>query len=128
VLESLGAAYEETGRTIERTLFFLKRFVAGREDRCQLGGPVKIAKMAGQAADLGPAWLISLTAFLSIGIGIMNLLPIPPLDGGHLLLYGVEAVARRPLPAAVQEWVYKIGFLAVMGFIVFVLWNDLFAC
>ena len=126
--QSAGAAYEEVTRTIERTLFFLKRFVAGREDRCQLGGPVKIAKMTGQAADLGPAWLISLTAFLSIGIGIMNLLPIPPLDGGHLMLYGVEAVTRRPLHAAVQEWIYKIGFFAVMGFIGFVLWNDLFAC
>jgi regulator of sigma E protease len=127
-VQALTAAYFETVRTIERTLFFLKRFVAGREDRCQLGGPVKIAKMTGQAADLGPAWLISLTAFLSIGIGIMNLLPIPPLDGGHLMLYGIEAIARRPLHAAVQEWIYKIGFFAVMGFIGFVLWNDLFAC
>jgi regulator of sigma E protease len=127
-LEAVSAAYSETKRTIERTLFFLKRFVSGREDRCQLGGPVKIAKMAGQAADLGPAWLISLTAFLSIGIGIMNLLPIPPLDGGHLMLYGFEAIARRPLPARAQEWVYKIGFFAVMGFIGFVFWNDLFAC
>ena len=127
-VESFGAAYQETVRTIERTLFFLKRFAAGREDRCQLGGPVKIAQMAGQAADLGPAWLISLTAFLSIGIGIMNLLPIPPLDGGHLMLYGVEAVTRRPLNKFIQEWIYKFGFVAVMGFIGFVLWNDLFAC
>ena len=128
VFQSLSAAYQETVRTIERTLFFLKRFAAGREDRCQLGGPVKIAQMAGQAADLGPAWLISLTAFLSIGIGIMNLLPIPPLDGGHLMLYGVEAVLRRPLNAKIQEWIYKFGFVAVMGFIGFVLWNDLIAC
>jgi regulator of sigma E protease len=127
-IQALGAAYNETVRTIERTLFFLKRFVSGREDRCQMGGPVKIAKMAGQAADLGPAWLISLTAFLSIGIGIMNLLPIPPLDGGHLMLYGIEAVTRRPLPEQIQEWIYKIGFFAVMGFIAFVLWNDLIAC
>ena len=128
VFQSLSAAYQETVRTIERTLFFLKRFALGREDRCQLGGPVKIAQMAGQAADLGPAWLISLTAFLSIGIGIMNLLPIPPLDGGHLMLYGVEAVLRRPLNAKIQEWIYKFGFVAVMGFIGFVLWNDLIAC
>jgi regulator of sigma E protease len=127
-IEAFGAAYVETVRTIERTLLFLKRFVAGREDRCQMGGPVKIAQMAGQAADLGPAWLISLTAFLSIGIGIMNLLPVPPLDGGHLALYGFEAIARRPLPALVQEWIYKIGFFAVMGLIGFVLWNDLVAC
>jgi regulator of sigma E protease len=127
-VEAIGAAFTETKRTIERTLFFLKRFVAGREDRCQMGGPVKIAKMAGQAADLGPKWLISLTAFLSIGIGIMNLLPIPPLDGGHLALYAYEAVARKPMPAFMLERIYQIGFLAVMAFIGFVLWNDLVAC
>jgi regulator of sigma E protease len=127
-LEAVNEGWVETVRTIERTLVFLKRFVGGREDRCQLGGPVKIAEMAGQAAGLGMSWLITLTAFLSIGIGIMNLLPVPPLDGGHLLLYGVEAVARRPLPAQFQEWLYKAGFLAVMALIAFVLWNDLVAC
>ena len=128
VFEAAGAAYNETTRTIERTLIFLKRFASGREDRCQMGGPVKIAQMAGQAAERGTTWLISLVAFLSIGIGIMNLLPIPPLDGGHLSLYAYEALMRRPLPAFIQERIYQIGFLAVMGFIGFVLWNDIIAC
>lgn len=127
-VEAFGEAVLETGRTIERTLFFLKRFVSGREDRCQMGGPVKIAEMAGQAAEMGLKWLVTLTAFLSIGIGIMNLMPVPPLDGGHLMMYGFEAIFRRPLPAKMQEWIYQIGFMAVLCLIAFVLWNDLVAC
>ncbi|MGL4406489.1 MAG: RIP metalloprotease RseP [Notoacmeibacter sp.] len=127
-LQAFGEAVSETGRTIERTLIFLKRFISGREDRCQMGGPVKIAEMAGQAAEKGLNWLITLTAFLSIGIGIMNLMPVPPLDGGHLMLYGFEAVLRRPLPAKLQELIYQAGFFAVMALIGFVLWNDLVAC
>jgi regulator of sigma E protease len=127
-IEALNEGWLETVRTIERTLIFLKRFAGGREDRCQLGGPVKIAKMAGQAAEQGIDWVITLAAFLSIGIGIMNLLPIPPLDGGHLALYGVEAVVRRPLPSRATEWLYKIGFMLVLMFFAFVFYNDIFAC
>lgn len=127
-IESFKEAVSETVRTIDRTLVFLKRFVSGREDRCQMGGPVKIAEMAGQAAGLGFKWLVTLIAFLSIGIGIMNLLPVPPLDGGHLMLYGFEAVFRRPVPPKIQDWIYQIGFFAVLGLIGFVLWNDLVAC
>src|SRR5690606_35068875 len=95
-LEAVGEAISETGYVILRTGQFLQRFVAGREDRCQLGGPVKIADMAGKAARLGTAWLVELTAMLSVGIGILNLLPIPPLDGGHLMFYAYEAILRRP--------------------------------
>ena len=91
-----AAAVEETGHVIQRTGQFLQRFVVGREDKCQLGGPVKIADMAGKAAKLGFEWLVQLVALLSVGIGFLNLLPIPPLDGGHLLFYGVEAVIRPP--------------------------------
>lgn len=122
------AAVEETGYVIERTGQFLKRFVVGREDRCQLGGPVKIASMAGQAAKLGFEWLIQLVALLSVGIGVLNLLPIPPLDGGHLLFYGVEAVIRRPVSERTMEAVYRTGMILVLGFMVFVFWNDLFGC
>ena len=81
-------AVRETGHIIVRTGQFLKRFVVGREDKCQLGGPVKIADMAGKAAKLGFEWLVQLVALLSVGIGFLNLLPIPPLDGGHLAFYG----------------------------------------
>ncbi|MFD9897200.1 RIP metalloprotease RseP [Mesorhizobium sp. NPDC059025] len=122
------AAVEATGQIIERTGLFMKRFVVGREDKCQLGGPVKIAGMAGQAAKLGFEWLVQLAALLSVGIGILNLLPIPPLDGGHLLFYGIEAVIRRPVSERMMEAVYRTGMILVLGFMGFVFWNDLFGC
>ncbi|AZO46995.1 MAG: RIP metalloprotease RseP [Mesorhizobium sp.] len=125
---AVGAAIEETGHVIQRTGQFLQRFVVGREDKCQLGGPIKIAKMSGQAAKLGFEWLVQLVAFLSVGIGILNLLPIPPLDGGHLLFYGVEAVFRRPVSERMMEMAYRTGLLLVLGFMGFVFWNDLFGC
>jgi regulator of sigma E protease len=127
-LEAVAAGIEETGSVIARTGQFLKRFVAGREDRCQLGGPVRIADMAGRAANLGFEWLVQLVALLSVGIGILNLLPIPPLDGGHLMLYAAEGVLRRPIPARVTEAVYRVGMLMVLAFMGFVFWNDLFGC
>ncbi|WP_346772366.1 RIP metalloprotease RseP [Chelativorans sp. AA-79] len=127
-LEAVGAGVEETMSIIARTGQFMKRLVAGREDRCQLGGPVRIADMAGKAASLGFEWLVQLVALLSVGIGILNLLPIPPLDGGHLLFYAVEAVLRRPVPEQVAEVVYRAGMLMVLIFMGFVFWNDLFGC
>lgn len=125
---ALTAAVEETGHIIQRTGQFLQRFVVGREDKCQLGGPVKIADMAGKAAKLGFEWLVQLVALLSVGIGILNLLPIPPLDGGHLLFYGVEAIIRRPVSDRMMEMAYRAGLLLVLGFMGFVFWNDLFGC
>ncbi len=125
---AVAAAIEETGHVIERTGQFLQRFVIGREDKCALGGPIKIAKMSGQAAKLGFEWLVQLVAFLSVGIGILNLLPIPPLDGGHLLFYGVEAVIRRPVSERMMEMAYRTGLFLVLGFMAFVFWNDLFGC
>lgn len=126
--QALAEGVSETWSIIARTGFFLKRFVVGREDKCQLGGPVKIAGMAGKAAEKGFDWLIQLIALLSVGIGFLNLLPIPPLDGGHLLFYGIEAVAGRPVSARVMDYVYRTGFVLVLAFMGFVLWNDLFAC
>jgi regulator of sigma E protease len=127
-VQALGEAVKETGHIIARTGQFLQRFVVGREDRCQLGGPVKIADMAGRAAALGFEWLVQLVALLSVGIGFLNLLPIPPLDGGHLFFYGIESVIRRPVSERTMEAFYRVGFLAVLAFMGFVFWNDLFAC
>jgi regulator of sigma E protease len=125
---ALTAAVEETGHVVQRTGQFLQRFVIGREDKCQLGGPVKIADMAGKAAKLGFGWLVQLVALLSVGIGILNLLPIPPLDGGHLMFYAAEAVIRRPVSERVMEMAYRAGLLLVLCFMGFVFWNDLFGC
>ncbi len=127
-VEAAGEAVKETAFIIARTGQFLQRFAVGREDRCQLGGPVKIADMAGRAAALGFEWLVQLVALLSVGIGFLNLLPIPPLDGGHLVFYGVEAVMRRPVSERIMEMVYRIGLVLVLAFMVFVFWNDLFGC
>ncbi|MDP3898804.1 MAG: RIP metalloprotease RseP [Mesorhizobium sp.] len=127
-IEAIGEAVSETGSIISRTGQFLKRFAFGREDKCQLGGPVKIAKMSGQAAQLGFLWLVQLVALLSVGIGFLNLLPIPPLDGGHLVFYAIEAVIRRPVPERVMDAVYRTGMLMVLLFMAFVVWNDVFGC
>jgi regulator of sigma E protease len=125
---ALVAAVEETGHIIQRTGQFLTRFAVGREDKCQLGGPVKIAGMAGQAAKLGFEWLVQLVALLSVGIGILNLLPIPPLDGGHLVFYAIEAVNRRPVSERMMDALYRTGMFLVLAFMLFVFWNDLFGC
>lgn len=125
---ALLEAVRETGHVVERTGQFLQRFAVGREDKCQLGGPVKIADMAGKAAKLGFEWLVQLVALLSVGIGILNLLPIPPLDGGHLAFYAIEAVLRRPVSERFMEAIYRVGMFLVLGFMVFVFWNDLFGC
>ncbi len=127
-LEAVGQALAESKFIVAETGSFFVRLASGREDKCQLGGPVKIATMAGQAAKRGIDWLIQLTAMLSIGIGVLNLLPIPPLDGGHLLLYGMEAGMRRPVSAKMQDMVFRIGTLLVLMFMGFVIFNDLFAC
>jgi regulator of sigma E protease len=127
-VQAVEQAFIETGHIIARTGQFLQRFVVGREDKCQLGGPVRIADMAGRAAALGFDWLVQLVALLSVGIGILNLFPIPPLDGGHLVFYGVEAATGRPVSERVMEAVYRTGLFLVLGFMLFVLWNDVFGC
>lgn len=126
--QALGEAVLETGHIISRTGQFLSRFVVGREDKCQLGGPVKIADMAGKAARMGFEWLVQLVALLSVGIGFLNLLPIPPLDGGHLVFYAVEAATGRPVSERATEFIYRTGFFLVLVFMGFVFWNDLFGC
>ncbi len=127
-LGAVAMAVEQTGYIVERTGQFMQRFVVGREDKCQLGGPVKIAKMSGQAANAGFGRLVELVALLSVGIGILNLLPIPPLDGGHLAFYGIEAIKGRPVSERAMENVYRVGMFLVLGFMAFVFWNDLFGC
>ncbi len=122
---ALAAAVREVGDLIATTGRGLVQVVGGHRSASELGGPIKIAQISGQAAALGLPNLIQFMAFVSINLGFINLLPVPMLDGGHLFLYAVEAVRRRPLAAKVQEWAFLSGFAALMSLMVFLTWNDL---
>ena len=123
-VEAIGMTFEEIRFIIQRTVAFLGDFFVGRGDVEQLGGPVKVAKVSGQVATLGIVALINLMALISLNIGIFNLLPIPMLDGGHLLYYLVEAVRGRALSMRVQEMGFRFGFALVLVLMVFTLFND----
>lgn len=123
-VEALGMTVEEIRFIIQRTGAFLGDFFVGRGDVEQLSGPVKVAKVSGEVATLGILALINLTALLSLNIGIFNLLPVPMLDGGHLLYYLIEAVRGRPLSMRVQEIGFRFGFVLVLALMVFTLFND----
>lgn len=104
---------------------YLSRVVTGRESADQLGGPIRVAQISGQVATLGLAALINLTAVLSISIGLLNLLPIPMLDGGHLMFYAAEALRGKPLSERVQEYGFRVGIAIVLFLMVFATWNDM---
>ena len=110
-----------TGRMIDG----LWQIISGRRTVKDLGGPLKMAQIAGQVATLGVREFVGLLALFSINLGFINLLPIPMLDGGHLLLYGAEAVRRRPVSARAQEWAFRGGLAFLLAFIVMVTVNDL---
>jgi regulator of sigma E protease len=101
------------------------QILSGRRSVKELGGPLKIAKVSGEAMSIGIFAFISLAAMISINLGFMNLLPIPTLDGGHLLLYGIEAVRKRPATPAVQDWAFRAGVVMLLSFMVMVTFNDL---
>ncbi|MCS6761984.1 MAG: RIP metalloprotease RseP [Candidatus Devosia symbiotica] len=123
-IEAIGMTSEEIRFIVQRTGAFLGDFFVGRGDIEQLGGPVKVAKVSGEVATLGVVALINLIALLSLNIGIFNLLPIPMLDGGHLMYYLIEVVRGRPLSIKIQEIGFRIGFALVLSLMVFTLFND----
>ncbi|MDB5505702.1 MAG: Membrane-associated zinc metalloprotease [Devosia sp.] len=123
-IEAVGMTFEEVKFLIDRTIAFLGDFFVGRGQIEQLGGPVKVAKISGEMASLGVMRLISLMALLSLNIGILNLLPVPMLDGGHLVYYAAEAIRGKPLSQRVQEIGYRFGFAVVVTLMVFTLLND----
>jgi len=111
---------------IDRTLSYIGGVFTGREAADQVGGPLRIAQISGQVASIGGlAGLIQLAAILSISIGLLNLFPIPLLDGGHLLFYAVEAVRGRPLSERAQEMGFRIGLGLVLMLMVFATYNDI---
>jgi len=138
-IEALGLGAERTWSVLDTTVFYLGRVITGKESAAQLGGPIGIARASGAVAQAGARGapdfgmqilgslvaLMGLAAVLSVGIGFMNLLPVPVLDGGHLLFYAYEAIARHPLNARVQAVGYRIGLALLLSLMVFATWNDL---
>jgi regulator of sigma E protease len=120
---ALGAA--ETWFIIDRTFSYLAGVFVGRECADQLGGPIRIAQISGQVASVSFAALMHLTAMLSVSIGLLNLFPVPLLDGGHLLFYGIEAVRGRPLSERAQEIGFRIGLALVLMLMIFATFNDI---
>ena len=103
----------------------LGQIISGKRSVKELGGTLKMAQMAGQQASLGIFEFIELVALFSINLGFINLLPVPMLDGGHLLFYAVEAVRRRPVSDQVQEWAFRGGLALILALLMFTTFNDL---
>jgi regulator of sigma E protease len=138
-VQAAGKGVDAIGDVLNATVTYLGRIFVGKESGDLLNGPLGIAKAAGGvtkeaiavSADPGLLALnlmlsyLQMAALISVGVGFVNLLPIPVLDGGHLLFYGYEAVARRPVPARVQEVSYRVGLALIAGLMLFATWNDL---
>jgi regulator of sigma E protease len=125
-VEALSRAVGTVRYIVVKTLDFIGMLLTGRGDYQQLSGPIGIASVSGQVlVFFGLVPLINLAAVLSVSIGLLNLFPIPMLDGGHLLYYGIEAVRGRPLGERAQELGFRIGFVFVVGLMLFATWNDL---
>jgi regulator of sigma E protease len=116
---------QETWFVVDKTLTYIGRVVVGREAANQLGGPIRIAQMSEQVASISFVALVHLAAVLSVSIGLLNLFPIPLLDGGHLLFYSIEAARGRPLSERAQEVGFRIGFAIVVMLMIFATFNDI---
>ncbi len=123
-VEAVVEGSRETWFVVTRTAGYLAGIVTGRESADQLGGPIRVAQISGQVATLGFGALLNLTAVLSVSIGLLNLLPIPMLDGGHLMFYAAEALRGKPLSERAQEYGFRIGIAIVLFLMVFATWND----
>jgi regulator of sigma E protease len=122
---ALWLGVKETWFVVDRTLAYIGGVFTGREAADQVGGPLRIAQISGQVATIGLSALIHLAAVLSISIGLLNLFPVPLLDGGHLLFYAVEAVRGSPLSERAQEIGFRIGLGLVLMLMVFATYNDI---
>ena len=125
LLESLRMGLDRTAEMSYLTIKFLLKLIALDISTKTLSGPISIADYAGESAEFGILAFLNFMALISISIGIINLLPIPMLDGGHLLYYFIEALMGRPMPDRIQQWGIQIGLVFMMGLFVFVTYNDL---
>jgi regulator of sigma E protease len=124
-VQALELGVQRTWFVIERTLSYIGGVISGRESADQLGGPIRIAQVSGQVATEGFSFLFGLAAYLSVSIGLLNLFPVPLLDGGHLLFYGIEAVRGKPLSERAQEVGFRIGLAIVVMLMIFATYNDI---
>jgi regulator of sigma E protease len=115
---------KETWFVIEQTLSYIGNIFTGRASADQIGGPIRIAQISGQVATLGLVPLLHLAAVLSISIGLLNLFPVPLLDGGHLMFYAAEVLRGRPLSEKSQEYGFRVGLVLVLMLMVFAFYND----
>ena len=120
-----GAAIGKTADIVEMIVVTLGQIVTGRRSVEELGGPLRIAQISGQQASLGLLAFVFFMAAISINLGFINLLPIPMLDGGHLIFYAAEAVRRKPIKPETQEWAFRMGLAALLSFMILVTVVDL---
>ena len=107
------------------SLKYIGAMLRGKGDSSQLGGPIRIAKITGQVAEIGILPFISIMAYISISLGLINLFPIPMLDGGHLMFYAFEKILGRPLSQKTQEAFFRIGMFLLLSLMFFTTFNDL---
>tara|TARA_B100000029_G_scaffold513233_1_gene612134 strand:- start:143 stop:1249 length:1107 start_codon:yes stop_codon:yes gene_type:complete len=118
-------SFKEVAFVITTSLNYLVKIIVGSGDFSQLGGPVKIAKITGQVAEYGIIPFVSIMAYISISLGLINLFPIPMLDGGHLMFYLIEKIKGSPLSQKTQENFFRIGLFLLLSLMFFVTFNDL---
>lgn len=124
--KAVKKSIERTTFIITQTIFFISRLIGGKEDHCGISGPSRIAKIAWKVSETGLGSLLNFTAFLSISIGLINLFPLPPLDGGHLVLHVFEVLTGRSVSAKIQEIIFRLGFFILLLFMTFTIFNDYF--
>ncbi|WP_261815764.1 sigma E protease regulator RseP [Vibrio gallicus] len=123
-IEAVGKAIEKTKQVVGLTLTMLKKLVVGDVGLNNLSGPISIAKGAGATADYGLVYFLGFLALISINLGIINLVPLPILDGGHLLFFAIEAVIRRPVPEKIQDVGYRVGGVIIFALMSIAILND----
>ena len=121
----VGAALRQTGDTVTMMVVTLGQLIKGERSVKEMGGPLKIAQFSGQQATLGWLDFVLFMSLISSNLGFINLLPIPLLDGGHLLFYAIEGVRRKPMKPEAQEWAFRTGLAVLLALMIFVTFNDL---
>jgi regulator of sigma E protease len=123
-IAALPRAVTETWDNSVFVLDSIKKMLAGLISVSNISGPITIAQVAGETASYGLEYYLGFLAVLSISLGVLNLLPIPVLDGGHLFYYAIEGIIRRPVPRRIQEWGMQFGVLLVAGIMFLAIYND----